>query len=352
MADSKVINLTEAVGLNSIDYFYISQDDVDKKINVDNIFSNIPENKLKVGTDQLIVTGDYVGIGIASPAYALDIYNEETRNVDWENYIGIHILDEIAPDGAAADSYYEAFEINLSQKDGNTQTIGQAVGLLVKVIDVMDCTGGVDAIRGNVELDNDTDSSKGIWGAISNYKTVAQFLYGCQFDVTNYSYTTGTGVSPLVRGGRFRIQNGVLPGGAGEPTITLAQVVYANILNAGSIDYNSVIGTAIGFQYDIQNNAYSVITDSYGLKLTTPINNGGAGAITNHYGIYLEDQTVAGTTLNYALYIEDGDTYIGGNIGLYGHAPAAQPTKAGHNNWAAISDVVQALVDIGLFDAV
>jgi hypothetical protein len=37
--------------------------------------------------------------------------------------------------------------------------------------------------------------------------------------------------------------------------------------------------------------------------------------------------------------------------GFYNHAAAAQPTKAGHNNWAAVSDVVAALVAIGIFDA-
>jgi hypothetical protein len=40
----------------------------------------------------------------------------------------------------------------------------------------------------------------------------------------------------------------------------------------------------------------------------------------------------------------------GAYLGFYNHAPAAQPTKAGHNNRAAVSDVVAALVAIGLFD--
>lgn len=37
--------------------------------------------------------------------------------------------------------------------------------------------------------------------------------------------------------------------------------------------------------------------------------------------------------------------------GFYNHAPAARPAKASHNNWAALSDVVAALVEIGLLDA-
>lgn len=39
-----------------------------------------------------------------------------------------------------------------------------------------------------------------------------------------------------------------------------------------------------------------------------------------------------------------------GKMGFFGHAAAAQPTKAGHNNWAALSDVVSALVAIGILD--
>lgn len=38
-------------------------------------------------------------------------------------------------------------------------------------------------------------------------------------------------------------------------------------------------------------------------------------------------------------------------IGFFGHAAVAQQTKAGHNNWAALGDVVSALVNLGLLDA-
>lgn len=40
-----------------------------------------------------------------------------------------------------------------------------------------------------------------------------------------------------------------------------------------------------------------------------------------------------------------------GKMGLFGATPVAQQTKAGHNNWAAVGDVVNALVSLGLFDA-
>jgi hypothetical protein len=57
------------------------------------------------------------------------------------------------------------------------------------------------------------------------------------------------------------------------------------------------------------------------------------------YGVF--DDAVANQAL----------TFNAGSMGFFGHAAAAQPTKAGHNNWAAVSDVVSALVAIGIFDA-
>jgi len=41
----------------------------------------------------------------------------------------------------------------------------------------------------------------------------------------------------------------------------------------------------------------------------------------------------------------------GAKSGFYNKAPVVQPTKAGHNNWAAISDVTAALAALGLVDA-
>lgn len=39
-------------------------------------------------------------------------------------------------------------------------------------------------------------------------------------------------------------------------------------------------------------------------------------------------------------------------LGFYGATPVVQRAKANYNNWANVSDVVQALVDLGLFDQV
>jgi hypothetical protein len=42
---------------------------------------------------------------------------------------------------------------------------------------------------------------------------------------------------------------------------------------------------------------------------------------------------------------------VSGSIGFFGNAPVAQRAKASYNNWAAFGDVVNALVDLKLFDA-
>jgi hypothetical protein len=41
----------------------------------------------------------------------------------------------------------------------------------------------------------------------------------------------------------------------------------------------------------------------------------------------------------------------GKKIGFFGVTPVSQQAKASHNNWTSLSDVVSALVNLGLFDA-
>jgi hypothetical protein len=108
----------------------------------------------------------------------------------------------------------------------------------------------------------------------------------------------------------------------------------------------------------------------------------GTGAVTAQYGVHVKELTKGGTT-NYAIYTEGatpslftGPVTVGGltladatnitlntttgsqigtaaaqKLGFFGAAPVVQQTKAGHNNWGAIGDVVDALVSLGLFDA-
>jgi hypothetical protein len=94
-------------------------------------------------------------------------------------------------------------------------------------------------------------------------------LYG----VYGAVYTAGSGTFATVTGVRSDAEVGA------SNTTTSLKGIYALIGNYGS-------GT---------------VTTEQGLNIDTPFNTGG-GTVTNHYGIYLADQTLAGTTINYAFF--------------------------------------------------
>lgn len=55
-----------------------------------------------------------------------------------------------------------------------------------------------------------------------------------------------------------------------------------------------------------------------------------------------------GKTVGTMIGTEGGAT--GQKIGFLGATPVTERLKSAHNNWAAISDVTDALVELGLFD--
>jgi hypothetical protein len=89
----------------------------------------------------------------------------------------------------------------------------------------------------------------------------------------------------------------------------------------------------------------------------TMLSFGTTGALTNSKmlirasGSVMIGTTTDGMTAAGSLAIAKDLAHRGTLAGFYNHAPAAQPTKAGHGNWGALANVVQALVDIGIFDA-
>ena len=99
-------------------------------------------------------------------------------------------------------------------------------------------------------------------------------------------------------------------------------------LRVGSTHNSSgTLATAYGIQVEpFQGASGGRVTNSYGMFL-----GGHTGTITNAYGIYLNDQTVAGSTLNYALFYAapaaktfsvaaNGDVSIAGGLTLGGVA--------------------------------
>ena len=74
---------------------------------------------------------------------------------------------------------------------------------------------------------------------------------------------------------------------------------------------------------------------------------------TNSKSIMLDRTIVIKDTANIQLATGTG-TKIGTSasqkLGFFNATPVAQQLKTNHNNWAAVSDVVSALVSLGLFD--
>ena len=60
--------------------------------------------------------------------------------------------------------------------------------------------------------------------------------------------------------------------------------------------------------------------------------------------------STGGTRTGMSAIRVQNNTAVPAKIGFFNTAPAAQQLKANHNNWAAVGDVVNALVNLGLFD--
>lgn len=75
--------------------------------------------------------------------------------------------------------------------------------------------------------------------------------------------------------------------------------------------------------------------------------------MTNAATLYIENSPAAGSnatlTNKYALWVDDGDVRLDGNIGFYGAAPAAKPTVTGSRGAnAALASLLTALATLGL----
>lgn len=354
MTSRKLTALTEIFIPSSGDIVYIVNDPGAaksyRKITIDNLFLNIPANKLAVGTSQLVVSNGKVGIGIAAPVQLFDLSFNDIRTSG--QCYGLYEVHNVNPAIDANTANYMGMQIDIQQAAGNVRHLSSVSGITIQVLDIVD-SNGIYGLSILAQSKGISQASKGISSYTYNYGTNGSFVYASEIYALNLSYQGKTASSPLVRGNRVKVENIALDTGSGNATVTGLAGEYININNYGGAVRSAIIGTASILELDLSNGANGTITNSYGIKLNSPVNSGGAGAIANHYGIYIADQTVAGSTLNYALYIAGGDIHLGSTkIGFFGHAPALQPTKAGHNNWANLSDIVQALVDIGILDTV
>jgi hypothetical protein len=99
------------------------------------------------------------------------------------------------------------------------------------------------------------------------------------------------------------------------------------------------------------------MSTGYVYNVRTDWSSGNFRFVENATGNAIFTVTTAGLTIsegeNIALGTTTG-TQIGTaasqKLGFYGKTPVVQRAKANYGNWAATSNVVQALVDLGLFD--
>lgn len=281
-----------------------------------------------------------IGIGTITPTAKLDILVNETRgSTSYSTYNLTKEVYTILPSTSASASIYQSKSVSISVDANNTQNISSVKGcnttLSLRGIGRISSANGVVSNIQNYAPGN-TDI-KSVWATVGNFNTISGFVYSLQADVSNWAYGgslsgSGFGVGNIttVRAVRVRIQNeNVFFTPAGEPSgpahIDTAQLIYANCVNGYEgtrvPTYGGTITTLAGFHYDLTNNhASSVITNSYGIYLSTPVN---SGTITNHYGIYLANQTVAGSTLNYAIYS------AGGKVGFVGLPTSAAGLSTG-----------------------
>jgi hypothetical protein len=192
--------------------------------------------------------------------------------------------------------------------------------------------------------------------------------YSGQFDFyTNTGLTVGNTFTPSLR---MRINSSGYVGiGATTPVAPLNVVAPSNADQAivqqwaftsaankdSSGGYNlklkqTVISGVVKWTFDQYNNStyYSDI-------MTLDRGNVGIGTVAPSAKLVVAGNTHIGAntdptgTAN-SCWI-DGDLKVGTNVGFYGTTPVTRRTKATHNNWASLGDVVNALVELGLFDA-
>ncbi len=117
--------------------------------------------------------------------------------------------------------------------------------------------------------------------------------------------------------------------------INQAYGVYTNVLSYTSTAH---IDTAYGVYSDV--NAITNATISDGRALYGRVRSSGGGAITNAFGLYLENIT-AGTSNNYAIYSLGGKSYLAGNLGIGKTSPGSKLSVVGlpayANNAAALA---------------
>jgi len=136
--------------------------------------------------------------------------------------------------------------------------------------------------------------------------------------------------------GNAMVQVGAVRGGA-DPYMSLGGNDELRVYNTGWVSCDCTLSIRDGRNIDA-----GTTTDDYFLIRAFDTGNAMvevgrvAGAADPYFGLGVNGNVLKATN--------------GGNLGFFGATPTSQLLKANYNNWAAFTDVVDALVAIGLFD--
>lgn len=246
------------------------------------------------GSNVTTYTIEDVALGLYGPDETLT--KTETRYAYGSGYYSQHEWAfTIAPTAAATYGYYYGDFGTLTVPATNTFAIG---GLYTRVSTQRNLGTGTVTVSYGHRYDT------------ANYGPITT-AYGLFYEWSNYSDPTyGAPSVTTVDLTHLKLNNTTLwsGGGAGTPpgapAITTARLINGSVdnkINGVGTTLGPTIGTLDGLNLSYTNGAYGTITTSRYINLVAPSKSATA-TWTNHYGLYMADQTVSGATLNFSLY--------------------------------------------------
>lgn len=213
--------------------------------------------------------------------------------------------------------------------------------------------------------------------AVAGTYSLLQFSVDANPGGASAAHYRGLYGGPNTQLGNAQNFTGSFSGGTFQPRhfgTGTASYFYGIFLNP-RLDSAGTITSLNGFYSNPANAGAGTVNYMYGGRIA--FSNTGGGTVQRVYGLYIDNVSI-GSLLNYAIYTNAGLVRFGDDIviadaknivlatttgtkigtatnqklGFFNATPVTQRTKAAYNNWAALSDVVGALVALGLFDQV
>lgn len=193
------------------------------------------------------------------------------------------------------------------------------------------------AVGGNLTITGTQTftGATGFGGAVTITSTSASALTVGRQGATNPVLKINANTSSVVTG--ISVTGAASGGGVAVAAISSAtdEALTIDAKGAGTIGIGSVSTGAVTIT------PATTITGNLTVGSSKLVVTASSGTTTLAEGANIAVGTTTGTKIG---------TAASQKIGFFNATPVVQQTKAGHNNWAALSDVVSALVSLGLFD--